>query len=51
MIKTRIKIIAPHIVGVPVFVLWSFANSVAFPTSASSRICFQSFSFFNTSIK
>jgi len=43
--------IAPHIVGVPVFVLWSFRNSTAFPMVASSLICFPILYFFKSSIK
>jgi hypothetical protein len=42
MAKTVPIITAQPILGVPVFFLWSFANSVAFPIVASSRICFQS---------
>ncbi|MDF1682611.1 MAG: hypothetical protein P1U46_02545 [Patescibacteria group bacterium] len=44
-------IIAHHIVGVPVFFLCSFANSVAFQTVASSLICFHSLYFIRNFIK
>ena len=39
-----------HIVGVPAFVLWSLANSIAFPISHSSRICFPILSLTSNSI-
>ncbi len=38
--NTTKRMMNPPIVGVPAFALWSFANSVAFPESASSRIFF-----------
>lgn len=44
------KIIPHHIVGVHVFVLCNFANSVALPMVASSLICFQILYFISNSI-
>jgi hypothetical protein len=45
------NMIAHPIVGVQVFVLCSFRNSIAFPIVASSLICFQSLCSIKNSMK
>jgi hypothetical protein len=49
-INTLSMIKIPPIVGVQAFSPWSFANSIAFPMSHSSRICFHIFSCINMGI-